>query len=199
MKKILLLGEPHVGKSTLVNRITNNDISQCPLMYQSSLTVQSGTTDNLEIYDIPGNFYSMWSYLIRECDIIVLTFDITDFASFLRLQQKWLHVIARDLHPNSLTQFILVGNKCEGYRRVLYNEALKFANKFSMPYFEVSAHNAIGIDKFITRLHETTMTDNYTLRLITRTILINNKNNITNVKKKQSRFWSFFSWCCMSS
>lgn len=202
MKKVLLLGEPHVGKTTLANRIVNNNISQCPLMYQSSLTVQSGTNDedDLEIFDIPGNFYSMWSYLIRECDIIVFMFDITDLKSFLQLQSKWLRVIARDLHPNSLAQFVLVGNKCEDERAVLRSEAIRFAKQFRMPYLEISARKSIGIRTLIETLQDTVMIDNETLRLITRATLITNKNttNTTCKNKKKKHFWSFFSWCCLS-
>ena len=119
-RKVVLLGDAFVGKSTLLERFISNRVNPDPqatvggLEYKHSYYLNSsGRELELELWDIAGgeSFRNMTSLYFRDADAAILVFDVTDRASFESLKSHWL----KDLREKGRDQIIVavVGNKMD--------------------------------------------------------------------------------------
>jgi GTPase SAR1 family protein len=144
--KVLLLGESGVGKTTFAaSDHSNRELDMSSFHMGCHEFRIAGVS--LELYDIPGHpgFYNTWASYIRDADIILLMFDLTDIRTLFKVKTRWLPAILRDIEPNSSARFYLIGNKSNliGQRQVLRREAEAMAKQFAMDYYE--PHNGDGI------------------------------------------------------
>mmetsp|Transcript_34888 Transcript_34888/g.31409 ORF Transcript_34888/g.31409 Transcript_34888/m.31409 type:complete len:133 (-) Transcript_34888:155-553(-) len=75
-----------------------------------------------------------------------IVFDLTDRSSFAGLED-WYHDIVK--YCGEDTSMVLIGNKndLETERKISYEEAKAWAEKFGMAYVETSAKEAINIQR----------------------------------------------------
>lgn len=75
-----------------------------------------------------------------------MVFDITDQKTFDNIE-NWIFEISNNISDLKSYSFILIGNKVDliDKRQVNEYEAIKFAAKYDMEYFEVSAKTGINI------------------------------------------------------
>eukprot|EP01129_Flabellula_baltica_P009674 TRINITY_DN3989_c0_g1_i2.p1 TRINITY_DN3989_c0_g1~~TRINITY_DN3989_c0_g1_i2.p1 ORF type:complete len:177 (+),score=26.15 TRINITY_DN3989_c0_g1_i2:51-533(+) len=124
--KIIITGEPNVGKTSLFHRYT--------------LTLQLCDTTRQE------RFKSLTDKYYRNATGVLLVFDVTERTSFERVG-IWLDDVRRYAHEG--VGIVLVGNKVdrEEDRVVLREEGEALASQLGVVYRETSAKDNVGVDE----------------------------------------------------
>ena len=188
--KMLIIGDSGVGKSSLMNRFSDNIFSES---YINTIGVDfkirtievNGKMIKLQIWDTAGQerFRTIVSSYYRGAHGIMIVFDITDKDSFNNVNM-WYNEIQKYASSNIKT--ILIGNKAdfESKRQVDYSEAKEYADSMNMTYFETSAKTALNVEKSFFELASL---------LITNVVVNTNKTTIavTNPVEITSK-----SYCC---
>ena len=149
--KLITIGNTFTGKSSLLSRYFKNIFSKTSPTITVDFFTKNLKIDNKSVlftaYDTAGSesYKSITSKYVRNKHCILFVFDLTKKESFLDIQ-KWVD-FAADLKRNDAL-CVLVGNKSdlEG-REVDTKEALDFAKRMKMGYFEVSSKNCENVDK----------------------------------------------------
>ena len=159
--KIIFVGDASVGKTALAERITKNEFRE---HYNSTIGVDFSTvtldicdhTIKTHIWDTAGQecFASIISTYYRGIAGAVIVFDVSSRNSF-RKCAFWLNQIKQNGTIGHLPIITLVGNKIDkAAREVTYDEAVSFAEKNNMNYYETSARKNIDVMKFYQGLIE---------------------------------------------
>ena len=163
--KLIVLGDPSVGKTTLINRfVTNQFHSEYKPTLGISITNQEyflqGFEDqilNFMIWDLAGQkfFQRVRKAYYRGANAVFITYDITDHKTFESVN-GWLKDV-RDVLPD--VPVILLGNKIdlEESRMVSPKDGSELASSLKCSFMESSAKsgenvrdafNMIGIGLF---------------------------------------------------
>ena len=143
--KIIFLGDQYVGKSSILNRFYQDKFEEdyqatIGLDFHSKNVDINNTTIRLLLYDTAGQekFKSLIPMYIRDANIIIVVYDITNKDSFIHTEH-WANE-TKDLKREDAI-FVLVGNKTdlEENRAVSSKEAQQFANERGFLFHEVSA------------------------------------------------------------
>ena len=143
--KLIVVGNQGTGKSCILNRFINETFDEkyqatIGLDFQSKNITIHDQDVRLIIYDTAGQekFRSLIPMYIREAQIILLVYDITDKESFDAMP-NWIQEVKEVI--NKEVVFALIGNKIdlEGQRNVSYEEGKKLAEKNNFVFQEVSA------------------------------------------------------------
>lgn len=159
--KIIFVGDANVGKTALAERITKNEFRE---HYNSTIGVDFSTvtldicdhTIKTHIWDTAGQecFASIISTYYRGIAGAVIVFDVSSRNSFCKCS-FWLNQIKQNGTIGHLPIITLVGNKIDkAAREVTYDEAVNFAEKNNMTYYETSARTNIDVMKFYQGLIE---------------------------------------------
>jgi len=175
--KILVIGNPAVGKSALVLRFTDTDAD-----FQDGLPATvgvdfkhrsidlDGESVKLQIWDTAGQekYRAIVSALFRGAHGVAVVFDVTNRESFDSIS-VWMAEVDRFL-PKSRPR-ILLGNKCDMKldRTVSTKEAQELAQSLGIDYMETSAKDSSNVDESFEKLARLVRT-----RIVNRTITINN-------------------------
>lgn len=165
--KILLLGPPMVGKTSLMYRYVNNEFSE---QYIASLGAQfltkeinvaSGTNHSekikLIIWDIMGQsnpaFEDLRTTFYRGADGAILLFDLTRKDSLDKLSE-W-HAQVKKIIDKELP-VLLIGNKLDlindSEASNIRENAQKLANSIDSTYIETSAKTGANVDNAFHKL-----------------------------------------------
>ncbi len=116
--KLALLGDPAVGKTSLINRYTEEGFKE---NYQPTLGVNivmkklkiEEIEAQLAIWDIAGQDKSDLTrkMFFEGCTGSLLVYDITRSSTFDRIQSKWLEDFKKFARPDGV--YILIGNKID--------------------------------------------------------------------------------------
>ena len=162
--KVVLLGAPSVGKSSLVKRfcqdnfMENHKITIGDSYLQKSVRLKNGETLKFHIWDTGGQekFRSILSLYYRDAEAAILVYDVTNDETLESLNY-WV----RELEDNvDITNFVisLAGNKNDlpnEMKKLSYNDGKKFSEDKNIPvFFETSAKTGEGIKEFFTSLAE---------------------------------------------
>jgi small GTP-binding protein len=117
--KIIIIGDPAVGKTSLLRRIIDNTFSPT---YKSSLGVDfafkeltvEGTKIKLQIWDTAGQekYRSLITTYYKLTNGIIIVFDLNDMNSFENIINNWLSHITAYLQEDS-TKMLILGNKLD--------------------------------------------------------------------------------------
>lgn len=154
--KIILLGDSHTGKTSIMNRYLDNESPT--RAYEPTIGVDfrlntETSIDNkkikLHLWDTAGQecFRSIIKGYYKDIAAAVIVFDITNYCSF-RSARYWLNEIAQNSISNVRMPIILIGNKSdlEKTRRVPRLEAETFAKENRLLYVETSAVDTTNIN-----------------------------------------------------
>ncbi len=151
--KLIFLGDQYVGKSSILNRFYQDKFEQdyqatIGLDFHSKNVNINGTPVRLLLYDTAGQekFKSLIPMYIRDANIILVVYDITNKDSFVHTEH-WVNE-TKDLKREDAI-FVLVGNKIdlEENRIIQSKEAEDFANEKGFLFYEVSAKTGDKIEE----------------------------------------------------
>eukprot|EP00826_Nyctotherus_ovalis_P046715 TRINITY_DN5312_c0_g2_i8.p1 TRINITY_DN5312_c0_g2~~TRINITY_DN5312_c0_g2_i8.p1 ORF type:complete len:204 (-),score=43.77 TRINITY_DN5312_c0_g2_i8:99-710(-) len=156
--KIKLIGDSGVGKTSIINRYTKNTFTE---LTQATIGVDFKISSvkvgdkmvRLVIWDTAGHekYRILTSSYYKGAHAVCMIFSISDRESFTNLD-KWLKEYEEN-RSNHEALIMLVANKVDlPNREVTQEEALRYANKNSMLYTEVSAKTSKGIQDLFSEL-----------------------------------------------
>jgi len=152
--KIAIVGDPGVGKTSLILRYTNNAFRRT---YIPTLGVHvsdkvfkiEDSTVQLVLWDIAGQikFETMRQQFYLGSDGIFLVFDLTNQKSFENISSWYFDVKNQLKNRPDLVGFI-VGNKKDliDELQISTEKAIELANTHNLGYIETSALTGEGVD-----------------------------------------------------
>ncbi len=146
--KLIVLGDPTVGKTSLVHRYAVGSFSQttqstigCSFVPHTA-TLPDGAKLKLAIWDTAGQekYRSFTRQYFRGARAALVIFDITSEASFDGAR-RWLLDLKRELPPSPATVVVLVGSKLDrsGERQVSPDAARALAAEEHADFIECSS------------------------------------------------------------
>ncbi len=160
--KIILVGDPTVGKTSLILRYTDNAFRRA---YVSTMGVhvsnkifkaEDSTIIQLVLWDIGGQerFALMRQQFYQGSDALFLIFDLTNPDSFMNIP-GWYSDIQKQIgsSEDNITGF-LVGNKKDLEKDIRINtiKAKELAEKLNLEYIETSAMSGENVEKAFTNI-----------------------------------------------
>lgn len=152
--KYIIVGNPSVGKSCILNQFLNNKFIE---EYEVTVGVEFGaktielkdqTRVKLQIWDTAGqeSFKSITRNYYRSAAVGIIVYDVTSRLSFEKIEE-WLNECKSN--GNKELSLVLVGNKTdlESEREVSFNEGKEFAKNNDMIFFESSAKTADNVNE----------------------------------------------------
>ena len=144
--KILILGDCHVGKSSIHYMLENGYFidSIQPTIGIEFMTKYVHINDAIikcQVWDASGDqrFSEIIDTYIYDNVGIILVFDKSNYSSFANLE-NWIEKIKK-LNYNHMPSILLVGNKCDKQIKISTETAEVFAEKNNCDYVEVSVQN----------------------------------------------------------
>jgi Ras-related protein Rab-1A len=199
--KIIIIGDSSVGKSSIVSKFVDDKYNE---NFMSTigvdLNVKMFEVDDkkvkMQIWEIGGNeiFRNIVSCYYKNCQGILLTFDVTNKESFENVQNWLSHIKENGNESTNDIPKIIIGNKndLEKMRKVSYEEAYDFSSDLNISYIETSVKNGDKInDVFFQMAREIKMNRKYCLK--------NMKSFEVKVPRvKEERSCCFCNWfaCC---
>ena len=188
--KIILLGEPGVGKTCIINRYINNEFNiDSPSTYGSAFTTKVIEKNNVRyfvnVWDTSGQekYHSVTSLFINGSHIVILVYAIDSKDSFEGLE-FWYNSLKEKLEGESYV-LAIVGSKSDLIDKedIPEEEGKKFAEEKNAIFKLVSAkQDPEGINKlFDSLLNELIRGKNYGVRA--ESIAISRPSKIKKPKK----------------
>jgi len=149
--KIILIGEPGVGKTSIMSKFVTNEFQS---IYSATIGVEfkikeiyvNNSCARLKIWDTCGQekFRAITRQYFKNSNGVFIVFDLTKKETIKRLN-VWL----KDIKDNVDNDFFvfLIGNKLDIKNRdiSISEEAKQFASDKKINYYEVSAKTGSGI------------------------------------------------------
>uniref|UniRef100_UPI00358EA6DF ras-related protein Rab-27A n=1 Tax=Myxine glutinosa TaxID=7769 RepID=UPI00358EA6DF len=164
--KLLALGDSGVGKTCFLHQYTQGkfnskflttvgiDFQEKRVSYKQDSATGRTQKLHLQLWDTAGQerFRSLTTTFFRDAMGFLVLFDITSEQSFVNVQ-SWISQLQSCAYCDN-PDMVLCGNKLdlEDQRAVPYEEAMKFAEKYGMPYVETSAATGDNIKNAVTKL-----------------------------------------------
>ncbi len=117
--KLVLLGDPDVGKTSILLRYTDNTFSELtstqPVSEKLKKIRINGRDMVLEIWDTAGQerYKSLETHYYRDADAALLVYNIVDEESFTSVCDYWLKETQRYLPDEAVIPIQLVCNKSD--------------------------------------------------------------------------------------
>ncbi|GAB5373367.1 hypothetical protein AAMO2058_001745000 [Amorphochlora amoebiformis] len=152
--KLVLIGDSGVGKTSLLSRFVDNEFSD---HYFSTIGVDfkarrmriGDSKVKVQIWDTAGQerFRTITSSYYRGAKGIMVVYNVADKLSFENAN-SWLVEAGKYADPSTIK--LLVGNKADlpaSKRKVSYEEAQEFSEKYNLAWIETSARAGTNVEK----------------------------------------------------
>ena len=158
--KILTLGESTVGKTSILNKFTDNIFSNRQLptigIDFKIKNVKIGELNiELKIWDTAGQerYRNMTKQYFKGADGILLIFDLTKRDTFDKIYQ-WIEQL-NDYSTTYDISIVLIGNKKDlPNREISFEEGKMKAKELNVEYFETSAKTGENINEAFMNLSQ---------------------------------------------
>ena len=166
--KIVLLGESAVGKTSIIQRFTNdsfdlNCISSLSAQFNSKTVKINGESLKFDVWDTAGQekYRSLARIFYKDARVIIFVYDITNLKSFQEIQKYWYNE-TKDNCDNDVI-YALVGNKSDLYEKEEVNEidAQKYADEINAIFKTTSALSNVGINNLFENIAQKLLDPNY--------------------------------------
>ena len=162
--KLVLLGQPGVGKTCLVYRYLYNTFGETISTIGASFAMKKvepsdgGRPCNVGIWDTAGQerFDSLSSFYCRGARAAIICFDLTDRASFECVTTKWIRKVMDEAEQGC--HICIVGTKLDlvqagaATRAVKADEIEALAQKHHAHWFETSAKQGEGVAQIFEKI-----------------------------------------------
>lgn len=158
--KVVILGDPSVGKTSSVLRFTDNVFLRAyiPTMglniTQKRFKIKNNSLE-LVLWDIGGQqkFETIRKQFYEGASAYILLFDLTNAKSFAKIP-KWQEDILSYLGNKSQITGYLIGNKIDltNDRIVSVRDGIRLANAMDVDYFESSALTGHNIEYYFKKI-----------------------------------------------
>ena len=160
--KIVLLGDPAVGKSSLVQRFCvgkfedKYKITIGGAYLQKEVKLKNGDILKLHIWDTGGQekFRSMASLYYKDAVAAILVYDVSN-PETLESLDYWINELNNNADNKNII-FSIAGNKCDlpnDMKKVSNSEGKNFCKEKNVPIFnETSAKTGVGVKELFTSL-----------------------------------------------
>jgi len=157
MLKLVLLGSPATGKTSLINRYVQHSFEED---YNSTLGVnivvkeifleERDTLVKLIFWDIAGQekYDLSRQMFFQGCVGGLFVYDITRPSTLYDIEKKWLPDLKK--HGSGKAPYLLIGNKndLEEMRAISTKEGEEFSNRLnSLEFMETSAKSGENVEK----------------------------------------------------
>lgn len=158
--KLIICGNPHVGKTSLILRYINKvfDKTYLPTLgvnVSSKLIQIEDVVVQLVIWDVAGQakFEYMRTAFYKGARSAFFVFDLTDPESFQSIK-KWSNDVKSNLGKEDIAMGFIIGNKKDLLKRRLVPkvDAIHLAEELNLEYFETSALTGENVDLTFKRL-----------------------------------------------
>ena len=160
--KIVLLGDPAVGKSSLVQRFCvgkfedKYKITIGGAYLQKEVKLKNGDILKLHIWDTGGQekFRSMASLYYKDAVAAILVYDVSNPETLDSLDY-WINELNNNADNKNII-FSIAGNKCDlpnDLKKISNSEGKNFCKEKNVPIFnETSAKTGVGVKELFTSL-----------------------------------------------
>lgn len=162
--RITLLGDFGVGKTTLFHRVFGgNADSDTSLAHNFRMFIMRISKIKLKVYvsdtaqQEKFNNPKLLSKQLNNVDAVILVYDITNYQSFLHLEQLWLPLIFKNAKKN--VNLLFIGTKADlrststtttsassSPRYVMINEVIELAERYGYRSYISYSHSSYLID-----------------------------------------------------
>lgn len=149
--RLVIVGEPCVGKSTVIQRYSKGDfipyyVSTIGVDFFSKVLNVDGKNVKIQVWDTAGQerFRTITKSYYRKTAGIILMFDVSKEESFDKLSY-WLADIEKFKEPSA--KVLLIGNKSDLEKRVSQSKIEQLCDVFKLNYLETSAKLNKNIDQ----------------------------------------------------
>ena len=157
--KVLILGDPSVGKSCFLIRYTEDTFQDVYLSTigmdckYKKVDLEDGESIRLQLWDTAGQdrFRSITRNLYKGAAGIILIYDVTNRKTFESIK-NWVESIRAEV--SNKVVIVLVGNKIDKKEQidVKTEEGDNLAEEFNLPFFECSALTGENINEAFVEL-----------------------------------------------
>ena len=154
---IIFLGASGCGaEANLIRRLMNESFDEMSM----STLISSYVSKNVDIGNNEKIILNLWdtagqerytrinAKFIRDKDCAVLGYSIDNINSFEEIKDHWYPII-KELIPSKLIYMIGNNKDLESKRLVSEEEAIDYAEKNNLRFFEISCKTGEGIDEFL--------------------------------------------------
>ena len=196
--KVVILGEPGVGKTSIISRYVTNQfspvvISTTGASYSTKiLKIDDENSIKFQIWDTAGQerFRSLAKIFYQNAVAVILVYDITVRETFEQLQKYWI----KEIEENAPTDIILAlaANKNDQYKdeQVDINEGKELARQLNAIFKSTSALSSKGIDELFLTIGQKFLDPSYAINIsvnISKSESFNNSKVLKKPKKKSEK------------
>ena len=161
MVKIGIVGNYNVGKTSFLNTYIDQEsissqLSTIGVDFRHMIYNYDNKEFKLHIWDTAGQekFANIVRSYLREVDVIILMYDITDHKSFVNLD-KWLNEVEYQNKDKKIIKYIVGNKKDMEEKRVVDLKILKnFCKNQDIQYSETSIKDIDSINLVFTKIVE---------------------------------------------
>ena len=179
--KIILFGDPNVGKKSLTPRfLTNLFVSDQTMTIGVDFEVKSLTVDGqkvkLQIWDFGGEerFRFLLPTYVRGARGGLFIYDITNYSSLAHIDD-WLSVIKKEIRAEDIFPIIVVGNKADlvEERKVSSANGIRIAKSRNVNGFiEISTKTGENVEKAFEALTRLMLSDTESIKVEVKSAVI---------------------------
>ena len=192
--KVVILGEPGVGKTSIISRYVNNQffsvvISTTGASYSTKLLKIENDKIKFQIWDTAGQerFRSLAKIFYQNAVAVILVYDITIRDTFEQLKEYWIKEIKENAPPDII--LALAANKSDKYKdeQVDINEGKELARQLNAIFKSTSALSSKGIDELFLTIGQKFLDPSYAINISISIPKSESSNNSKILKKPNKK------------